>query len=100
MVSRVSIVLLFFSTLNLAILHLWCLCDLVFFHEICNRSDLESAISWARGLGGFSLPLSSQGRALPRIIGRHQSREHKVGIFDDACFRVISERSQSHNNQV
>jgi hypothetical protein len=68
-------------------------------HEICNPSDLESAISWARGLGGFSLP-PSQGRVLLRITGRHQSREHRVGIFDDACFRVISERSQSHNNQV
>ena len=69
-------------------------------HEICNRSDLESAISWARGLGGFSLPLCSQSWVLPKITGRHQSREHVVGSFDDACFRVISERSQSHNNQV
>jgi hypothetical protein len=37
-------VLFIFSKLSLAILHLWRLqlCDLAF-HEICNRSDLESA---------------------------------------------------------
>ena len=41
MVSRVLIVAPFFSTLSLAILHLWRLCGVL--HEICNRSDLESA---------------------------------------------------------